>query len=226
MILKIKVCKFPVVLLFTTKYRTPSRSNQHRSEPYLVVCNKGPRSSAPRWGRDWKAASETGRIESRRNLQCATQSSHRGRRGTSYVDSTQTAKVSLPSSHQNATNAICLILHFAMKQCSATRGFHVSCMNRRKRRERMKKPGKYLHRPPPRELPSLTEDIDLDQKTTGLDTGLAVTWLGTSSGSPTLSRNVSSILVRVPDKTFVFDAGEGTQMQIIKSKVFPSTIRR
>jgi len=226
MILKIKVCTFPVLLLFTTKSKSTLNFNKHISERYLVVCNRGPRSSAPRWGQDWIIVWETGRIESRRNPQCAARSSHKEHQGISYVDSTQTAKVSLPSSHQNATNAICLILHFDMRVCSATNGFHVVCLNRRKRRERMKKPGKYLHRPPPRELPSLIEDPDLDQKTTGLETGLAVTWLGTSSGSPTLSRNVSSILVRVPNKTFVFDAGEGTQMQIIRSEVFPSTIRR
>eukprot|EP00210_Caulerpa_lentillifera_P006854 g6551.t1 len=104
-------------------------------------------------------------------------------------------------------------------------------MNRKKRRERSKKPGKYLHRPPKTQYPTTIplgddRETELDLMTTGLPTGLAVTWLGTSSGSPTISRNVSSILVRMPNTTFVFDVGEGTQMQIIKANVFPSTIRR
>ena len=45
--------------------------------------------------------------------------------------------------------------------------------------------------------------------------GLAVTWLGTSSGAPTLKRNVSCIAVRLPSSTFLVDAGEGSCRQVL-----------
>ena len=41
-------------------------------------------------------------------------------------------------------------------------------------------------------------------------TGLAVTWLGTSSGAPTKSRHVSSVAVRAPRRAVLVDAGEGS----------------
>ena len=44
--------------------------------------------------------------------------------------------------------------------------------------------------------------------------GLAVTWLGTSSGAPTLKRNVSCIAVRLPSSTFLVDCGEGSCRQV------------
>ena len=40
-----------------------------------------------------------------------------------------------------------------------------------------------------------------------------MTWLGTSSGAPTPQRNVSSIAYRLPEGTFLVDAGEGTCRQ-------------
>jgi len=45
-------------------------------------------------------------------------------------------------------------------------------------------------------------------------TGLAVTWLGTSSGAPTKSRNVSSVAVRAPRRAVLVDAGEGSAKQL------------
>ncbi len=45
-------------------------------------------------------------------------------------------------------------------------------------------------------------------------TGMAVTWLGTSSGAPTLKRNVSCISLRLPQSTFLVDAGEGSCRQV------------
>lgn len=48
----------------------------------------------------------------------------------------------------------------------------------------------------------------------GMLAGLAVTWLGTSSGAPTLLRNVSCIAVRLPHSTFLVDAGEGSCRQV------------
>ena len=108
----------------------------------------------------------------------------------------------------------------------------VVCLNRRQRRERMKKPYKYNRWVRKTEYRPVGDDDDygrrddLVSKTTGLTTGMAVTWLGTSSGAPTPYRNVSSVLLRFPNKTFVFDAGEGTQIQLMKAEIFPSSIKK
>lgn len=55
-----------------------------------------------------------------------------------------------------------------------------------------------------------------------------VTFLGTSSGVPTRSRNVSSVAVRLPQRAevWLFDCGEGTQHQLLRSDIRPSQIRR
>lgn len=53
-------------------------------------------------------------------------------------------------------------------------------------------------------------------------TGMAVTWLGTSSGAPTLKRNVSCISLRLPHATFLVDAGEGSCKQVGSPHNFPS----
>ena len=50
-------------------------------------------------------------------------------------------------------------------------------------------------------------------------TGLAVTWLGTSSGAPTPGRNVSSVAVRCARATVLVDAGEGTAVQLASAGV-------
>jgi hypothetical protein len=47
-----------------------------------------------------------------------------------------------------------------------------------------------------------------------LETGLALTWLGTNSGTPTLERNVSCTLVRLPGVVHVVDCGEGSSRQL------------
>lgn len=67
---------------------------------------------------------------------------------------------------------------------------------------------------------------DLAPQTTGLPTGLSVTWLGTSSGSPTRYRNVSSIACRFHHATYLVDAGEGTQRQLIRADISPGLIKR
>jgi hypothetical protein len=46
-----------------------------------------------------------------------------------------------------------------------------------------------------------------------LPTGLAVTWLGTSSGTPTRDRNISCTLVRLPGAMYMVDCGEGSHRQ-------------
>jgi ribonuclease Z len=55
-----------------------------------------------------------------------------------------------------------------------------------------------------------------------------ITFLGTSSGVPTRSRNVSSVALRLPQQSeiWLFDCGEGTQHQLMRSDLKSSQIRR
>ena len=55
-----------------------------------------------------------------------------------------------------------------------------------------------------------------------------ITFLGTSSGVPTLTRNVSSIALKLTQSSevWLFDCGEGTQHQIIKSNIKSSQIKK
>jgi ribonuclease Z len=55
-----------------------------------------------------------------------------------------------------------------------------------------------------------------------------ITFLGTSSGVPTRSRNVSSVALRLPQRgeVWLFDCGEGTQHQLQRSDLKSSQIRR
>ena len=55
-----------------------------------------------------------------------------------------------------------------------------------------------------------------------------VTFLGTSSGVPTLTRNVSSLALKLSQSSevWLFDCGEGTQHQIIKSNIRSSQIKK
>ena len=57
---------------------------------------------------------------------------------------------------------------------------------------------------------------------------MEITFLGTSSGVPTRSRNVSSIALRLPQRAevWLFDCGEGTQHQLLRSDVKVSQITR
>lgn len=48
---------------------------------------------------------------------------------------------------------------------------------------------------------------------------LRITFLGTSAGMPTLARNVASVAVTVDGRVLLFDCGEGTQHQLMKSAV-------
>lgn len=62
----------------------------------------------------------------------------------------------------------------------------------------------------------------------GVSDTLQITFLGTSSGVPTRSRNVSSIALRLPQRAevWLFDCGEGTQHQLLRSDVRISQITR
>ncbi len=57
---------------------------------------------------------------------------------------------------------------------------------------------------------------------------MQITFLGTSSGVPTRSRNVSSIAMRLPQRAevWLFDCGEGTQHQLLRSDVKSSQISK
>ena len=57
---------------------------------------------------------------------------------------------------------------------------------------------------------------------------MEITFLGTSSGVPTRSRNVSSVALRLPQRAEVWllDCGEGTQHQLQRSDIKSSQIRR
>jgi ribonuclease Z len=46
---------------------------------------------------------------------------------------------------------------------------------------------------------------------------LRVTFLGTSAGMPTLARNVASVAVAMDGRILLFDCGEGTQHQLMRS---------
>lgn len=58
--------------------------------------------------------------------------------------------------------------------------------------------------------------------------GVELTFLGTSSGVPTRGRNVSSIGLKLPQRAevWLFDCGEGTQHQLLRSELKTSQIRR
>ena len=57
---------------------------------------------------------------------------------------------------------------------------------------------------------------------------MQVTFLGTSSGVPTRSRNVSSVALRLPQRSelWLFDCGEATQHQFLRSDLRVSQLRR
>lgn len=57
---------------------------------------------------------------------------------------------------------------------------------------------------------------------------MQLTFLGTSSGVPTRSRNVSAIALRLPQRSelWLFDCGEGTQHQFLRSDLKVGQLRR
>ena len=57
---------------------------------------------------------------------------------------------------------------------------------------------------------------------------MEITFLGTSSGVPTRSRNVSSVALRLPQRAelWLFDCGEGTQHQFLRSQLKFSQLSR
>ncbi|BAY11935.1 ribonuclease Z [Calothrix sp. NIES-2098] len=57
---------------------------------------------------------------------------------------------------------------------------------------------------------------------------MQITFLGTSSGVPTRARNVSSVALRLPQRAelWLFDCGEGTQHQLLRSDLKISQLSR
>ncbi len=57
---------------------------------------------------------------------------------------------------------------------------------------------------------------------------MQITFLGTSSGVPTRSRNVSAVALRLPQKSelWLFDCGEGTQHQFLRCDLKTSQLRK
>ncbi|WP_044260796.1 ribonuclease Z [Richelia intracellularis] len=57
---------------------------------------------------------------------------------------------------------------------------------------------------------------------------MQITFLGTSSGVPTRSRNVSSVALKLPQRSelWLFDCGEGTQHQFLRSELKTSQLTR
>ncbi len=57
---------------------------------------------------------------------------------------------------------------------------------------------------------------------------MQVTFLGTSSGVPTRARNVSAVALRLPQRSelWLFDCGEGTQHQFLRSNLRLSQLKR
>ena len=55
-----------------------------------------------------------------------------------------------------------------------------------------------------------------------------ITFLGTSSGVPTLTRNVSSLALKLSQsaEVWLFDCGEGTQHQLMRSNIKSSQIKK
>jgi ribonuclease Z len=77
-------------------------------------------------------------------------------------------------------------------------------------------------------LPSMARWLGKLQTVLGERSSLQITFLGTSSGVPTRSRNVSSMALRLPQRAevWLFDCGEGTQHQFLRSDFKSSQIRR
>ena len=61
------------------------------------------------------------------------------------------------------------------------------------------------------------EEIDDSSRTNF--SGAELTFLGTSSGAPSFTRNVSSLALRTQNEIWLFDCGEATQHQLMRSKL-------
>ena len=58
------------------------------------------------------------------------------------------------------------------------------------------------------------------------DTGMSICFLGTSAGIPTHERMTSATILKLPRTSFLFDAGEGLQRQILFSRIKSLSIER
>ena len=69
-----------------------------------------------------------------------------------------------------------------------------------------------------------SEEIEKDLKSNF--SGAELTFLGTSSGAPSFTRNVSSVALRLDNEVWLFDCGEATQHQLMRSKLKYAKITR
>jgi len=69
-----------------------------------------------------------------------------------------------------------------------------------------------------------SEEIERDLKSNF--SGAELTFLGTSSGAPSFTRNVSSVALRLDNEVWLFDCGEATQHQLMRSKLKYAKITR
>lgn len=55
---------------------------------------------------------------------------------------------------------------------------------------------------------------------------MELVFLGTSAGAPTLERNVTGLALQRPREWFLFDCGEGTQHQLLRTSLAPGRLTR
>jgi Metallo-beta-lactamase superfamily len=73
----------------------------------------------------------------------------------------------------------------------------------------------------------LSDNLDSNNNGSSLSMGdMDVTFLGTASCIPSLTRGVSSLALRYNSLMWMFDCGESTQIQLQKSRVKPSKIKK
>jgi hypothetical protein len=68
--------------------------------------------------------------------------------------------------------------------------------------------------------------INRDQRIQSDTSDFDISFLGTASCIPSISRGVSCIGMRYNSDIWLFDCGESTQLQLQKSKLKPSKIRK
>ncbi|GAX80145.1 hypothetical protein CEUSTIGMA_g7583.t1 [Chlamydomonas eustigma] len=71
---------------------------------------------------------------------------------------------------------------------------------------------------------SHTTTIERESSMGASPTGVSVTWLGTSSGNPTVERNVSCTVVQAGSAIFIVDCGEGSHRQLQQANIDISKI--
>ena len=74
------------------------------------------------------------------------------------------------------------------------------------------------HRKPALHTPTIVQQQGMDV--------LELTFLGTSSGAPSTSRNQQALAVKLPGHVWLFDCGEATQHRMMQTTLAPPNIKR